>query len=197
MNITNEQLNKTLSDFFGDKETAQKFADAMRKGLDSDFDPLKELNAEVDRVLESHGFAKWAQGGGFYAWGKNLGNAERSPYVLVSFGEDVALYFDQVTDQYESLVCVGFYNADGEPVSESAHSYHTWADFKREFGGASITHAEAESAMIEELERWAAWQGLELSSCDEMLEKLALNDYQRDYLTNYEMRWDSLPSEEV
>jgi hypothetical protein len=150
MNYSDEQIKKALQQFIDDPDTARKFADAMRKGLEVDAmenEPqpfndyendkaLEEINEELEELMELQGFTHWQTGGGCTAWGKYIfgGNDNESPYVMVTVTDDATAYFYDLAEAHqEKAICVYFYNTGGD--ANSGGEYYSWNEFKENFKG--------------------------------------------------------------
>ena len=104
---------------------------------DADEAALKELNAELHELMELQGFTYWQTGGGCTAWGKFIfgGNDCKSPYVMVTCGEDAYGYFGDLAEAHSDVaLCVGFYDNEGVPLHDGVVAY-SWDEFKNNFKG--------------------------------------------------------------
>lgn len=133
---TNEELLSALKQFIECWEDT-KAAETDEIEQDADEAALKELNAELHELMELQGFTYWQTGGGCTAWGKHIfgGNDSKSPYVMVTCGEDAYGYFGDLAEAHSDVaLCVVFYDNEGVPLHDGMVCY-SWDEFKNNFKG--------------------------------------------------------------
>lgn len=139
---TNEELLSALKQFiecWEDTKAAEEMENEphpFETEEDADEAALKELNAELQELMELQGFTHWQTGGGCTAWGKHLlgGNDNKSPYMMVTVADDAYAYFSELADAHqENAICIYFYDSEG--VAFSGGVYYSWDEFKENFKG--------------------------------------------------------------
>jgi|GEM_PF-3624912 hypothetical protein len=148
-NYSEEQIKKALHQFIDDPETAKRFAAAMREGLeiaemeseshpfeDEDESALKELNAELQELMELQGFTLWQTGGGCTAWGKYLlgGNDDKSPYMMIAL-DDCSEFTTLAEAHRKDALMVCCYTPEGEELIGHKPICYSWDEFKNNFKG--------------------------------------------------------------
>lgn len=129
--MNNENILKALKVFIDTWEDTYSTEDE-----DADEKALKELNAELQELMELQGFTHWQTGGGCTAWGKHLlgGNDNKSPYMMITVADDAYAYFSELADAHqENAICIYFYDPEG--VAFSGGVYYSWDQFKEYFKG--------------------------------------------------------------
>jgi hypothetical protein len=141
MNYSEQQIKKALRVFIEDPDTARKFADAMRKGLelaemenephpfeqDPDEIELDLINEQLAEMMQRHGFEDQSTGGGCWGWFKNL-LPDGSMYLQITVG-DSQLTYDTLADVHQKQVCACVY-INGEWQDQTLQ-YFTFEELKK------------------------------------------------------------------